>query len=199
MSPYRTEVVAVTVPPRATKGSGPASKASTSQLQATSGSSGSAATASSRSAWIYATNRMVPFHASSPSGSNNRIRRPKASPSDCSATTSESGWRTSAPTAWLYGARRCGGRMGPTSISGRTRAAVIASTAARNSAGSAVDPDVVTGQDVSRGCGRGGGGAPTECGSGVWPLTNRSGVRSRVWDVAALSRSKTHVGGERED
>ena len=70
MSPYRTEVVAVTVPPRATKGSGPASKASTSQLQATSGSSGSAATASSRSAWMYATNRMVPFHASSPSGSN---------------------------------------------------------------------------------------------------------------------------------
>ncbi|CPA31550.1 Uncharacterised protein [Mycobacterium tuberculosis] len=51
MSPYRTDVVAVTVPPRALTWSVRAVSASTSQLHATSGSRGSTASLESRSAW----------------------------------------------------------------------------------------------------------------------------------------------------
>ncbi|CNK57540.1 Uncharacterised protein [Mycobacterium tuberculosis] len=52
MSPYRTEVVAVTVPPNAVTCSSRDSSASFSQLHATSGSSGSMASLESRSAWM---------------------------------------------------------------------------------------------------------------------------------------------------
>ena len=112
MSPYRTDVVEVTVPPSAvtsTRWAEPSGvavaptgtpRASLSQLQATSGSSGSMARAASTSAWRNATRRMVPFHASCPAGSNSRMRRPKALPCESVGTTSRSsGGRTSAPTA----------------------------------------------------------------------------------------------------
>ena len=161
MSPKRTELVAVTVPPRAVSGSPCASRASTSQLHATSGSNGSAASEASTSAWMYATSRVVPCHASSPFGSYSRMRRPKASPSESSGTPSDSSCRTSAPSAKLCGASRCGGRIGATSISLRTVAAFIAATAARKRAGSG---GVVTTSDVSAGDAVHAGGAPVPAG-----------------------------------
>ena len=130
------DVVEVTVPPRLVSSAPSFSKPSLSHCQATSGSSGSPATESSISAWIYATKRIAPSQASSAPGSWSKIRRPNASPSASVGTMSGlSSPPTSRPIAWLNGARRCGGRMEPRVISGRRSAACIDSTAWVNAAG----------------------------------------------------------------
>src|SRR6478609_1052265 len=111
MSPKRVEDVAVTVPPSALYSAPEASSASVSQLQATSGRSGSWAISVSSSQVANTTIRSEPPQASTPSGSNNRIIRPDAVSSSLPA-----GYRV-AERAWLHGASRVGGGNGPISTS----------------------------------------------------------------------------------
>jgi len=137
MSPNRVDDVDVTVPPRAVNIAPEDSRQSVSQLQATSGSSGSRAISSSTSAVKKITIRSVPSHAATPSGSWRSISRPEAESGRSASHTTE------ADSAWLQGASLVGAGNAPSSISGRSRTAASCSRAASNAAGAADPGDVV--------------------------------------------------------
>ena len=114
-------------PRRRSRRRGPA-RASVSQLQPTSPSSGSVASSGSSSARAKVTARHSPPHGSGALGSCSRTKRPEARSSSVSR-----GSTTSAVRATAYGAMRCGAGTSVSRISGRRRARWRSSRARANS------------------------------------------------------------------